>query len=497
MKRSLVVLAAVFTATSAPRLVWATPLFELLGPVSSTGGFNPVASDPSSASAYFNPAMLEDAEDRLDVGFALLSEQISMTLGGRTGSLDVPVVVGARGIACSGCPDGQLPNTVMPTQWLHDRQHDGTMPDSVTRPYLIIGGLKHLIKNRFTIGAYIALPLANLTTASGFFNDERESVFTNSLYPEFYGDRLTSMSIAVGGSFRLLRQLSLGIGTTLGLQNSATSASFVPDATNYSKLLVNNTIGVTAALAPHAGVYWTPTSRIRIGTTLHAPSAFVIDTTITATLPNNTTATTGQNPLHEVHDFMPWRVSLGAEFDLVKSARYTFGLGGEIRWMNWSTYQDRHGETPAHVNGVGGVDNHAFDFSDTFVYSLGVRHQWKKVRGFIDWQWAPTPVKDQTGRSNYVDSDRFGVAFGGDFEAVVGGVRLRPGVQLTAYRLAWRNTTKDPTKIPDELPDDSRSTATGDPIAGSKGLQTNNPGYPGFGMDGWIYGGTVSLAVLF
>jgi hypothetical protein len=195
---------------------------------------------------------------------------------------------------------------------------------------------------------------------------------------------------------------------------------------------------------------------------------------------------------------VPFAVVLfGAEFDLIKSAHYTLGVGGEVRWMNWSTYQDRHGETPAHVNAVNGVDNHAADFSDTFVYSIGVRHKWKKVRGYIDWQWAPTPVKDQTGRSNYVDSDRFGVAFGGDFEAVVGGVRLRPGLQLTAYRLAWRNTIKDSSKIPDELPDDSRSSLTGDPIAGSKGLQTNNPGYPGFGMDGWIYGGTVSLAVLF
>ena len=485
MKRSFLVLGLLTTFSASAK---ASPLFETLGPASSTGGFNPVASDPSSASAYFNPAMLEDAEDRLDVGFALLSEQISMTLDGRTASMDVPVAVGARDVVYNG--KTLLPNTVVPTQWLPDRQHDGTQPDSVTRPYLIIGGLKHLIHNRFTIGAYLAVPLANLTTANAFFNDEREAIFSNSLHPELYGDRLTAMSIAVSASFRLLKQLSFGIGTTLGLANSATSASYVPDATDYTKLLVNNTIGVTAALAPHAGVYWTPTNRIRIGATVHAPSAFVIDTTITATLPNNTVATGTQ---HEVHDYMPWRASLGAEFDVIKTTHYTMGLGGEVRWMNWSTYQDRHGEAPSHVNG----NNSAYDFSDTFVYSAGVRHKWKKVRGYIDWQWAPTPVKDQVGRSNYVDSDRFGVAFGGDFEAVVGGVRLRPGLQLTAYRLAWRNTVKDPKQIPDELPDDSRSSSTGDPIAGAKGLQTNNPGYPGFGMDGWIYGGTVSLAVLF
>jgi long-subunit fatty acid transport protein len=488
MKRTTIVLAVFAAALGTAERAHATPLFEVLGPAGSTGGFNPVASDPSSASSYFNPAMLEDAEDRFDVGFALLSEQISLTLDGRTASMDIPVSVGSRDVVYNG--KTLLPNTVVPTAWLPDRQHDGTQPDSVTRPYLIIGGVKHLIRNRFSVGAFLALPLANLTTANAFFNDEREAIFSNSLHPEFYGDRLTSMSIAVSASFRLLKQLSLGVGTTLGLANSATSASYVPNATDYSQLLVNNTIGVTAALAPHFGAYWTPTSRVRIGATVHAPSAFVIDTTITATLPNNTVATGTQ---HEVHDYMPWRASVGAEFDVIKSAHYTMGVGGEVRWMNWSSYQDRHGETPASING----NNSAYDFSDTFVYSAGIRHKWKKVRSYIDWQYAPTPVKDQTGRSNFVDSDRLGVAFGGDFEAVVGGVRLRPGLQLVAYRLIWRNTVKDPKQIPDELPDDSRSSSTGDPIAGAKGLQTNNPGYPGYGMDGWIYGGTVTLSVLF
>jgi long-subunit fatty acid transport protein len=490
--RSLSFAAMALCVASSAR---ATPLLETLGPVGSIGGFNPVVSDPSAASAYFNPAMLEDADDRLDLGFALLSEQISLTLGGRPLSADIPVSIGARDVVTG--PPGkalQLPNTVVPTAWLPDRQHAGTAPDSVTRPYLILGGLKHLIKNRFTVGAYLMLPLANLTTANAFFNDEREAIFSNSLHPELYGDRLTAMSIVIGGSFRLLKQLSLGIGTTLGLANTATSESYVPDATDYKQLLVNNTIGVTAALAPHAGVYWTPASRVRVGAVIHAPSAFVIDTTISATLPNNTVAKGTQ---HEVHDSIPWRVSLGAEFDLVRTAHYQLSVAAEVRWMNWSTYEDRHGETPAHVNANANGDNHAFDFSDTFVYSLGVRHKYKKVRGYIDWQYAPTPVRDQVGRSNYVDSDRWGLAFGGDFEAVVGGVRLRPGLQLTAYRLAWRNTTKDPKQIPDELPDDARSSSTGDPVAGAKGLQTNNPGFPGFGSDGWIYGGSVSLAVIF
>jgi long-chain fatty acid transport protein len=505
MRTTTFLLAGAILLGQAPAR--ATPLFETLGAVTSNGGFTPVVTDPSSASSYFNPAMLEYADDRLDVGVAVLTEQISMTLDGRPTGHDVPLAVGGRDIVYG--PTGatqQLPNTVVPTQWLEEGCDEGTKvgqcpppafparprqgqgSSGQTRPYLVIGGVKHLIKNRFSVGLFLMLPLANLTTANAYFNDEREALFSNSLHPELYGDRLTAMSIAVGGSFRLLHQLSLGIGTTLGLANQATSASFVPAATDYSQLLVNNEIGVTAALAPHAGVYWTPEPWLRVGAVIHAPESFVIDTKITATLPNGVVS---EGTQHEVHDYLPWRVALGAEADLVHHGRYTMGVAAELTWMNWSTYQDRHGQNPSDTYG----DD--YGFGDTLVYAVGIRHRYKKLRGYIDWQYAPSPVKPQTGRSNYVDSDRFGLAFGADIEAKLGGVRLRPGIQLVAYRLAWRNTTKNDSKIVDEVPDDARSSSTGDPVAGAKGLQTNNPGWPGFGSDGWIYGGNLSLTALF
>ena len=90
-----ILLVSCAVVLAAPR-AHATPLFETLGAAASTGGFAPVASDPSSASAYFNPAMLEEADDRLDVGVGVLSEQISMTLDGRPMGHDIPLAVGAR-----------------------------------------------------------------------------------------------------------------------------------------------------------------------------------------------------------------------------------------------------------------------------------------------------------------------------------------------------------------------------------------------------------------
>ena len=35
------------------------------------------------------------------------------------------------------------------------------------------------------------------------------------------------------------------------------------------------------------------------------------------------------------------------------------------------------------------------------------------------------------------------------------------------------------------------------PIPRTDGLQTNNPGWPGFASEGWILGGALSVAVLY
>jgi hypothetical protein len=37
----------------------------------------------------------------------------------------------------------------------------------------------------------------------------------------------------------------------------------------------------------------------------------------------------------------------------------------------------------------------------------------------------------------------------------------------------------------------------GDPLDGAQGLQTNNPGWPGFGSEGWIVGATLYVSLAF
>ncbi|HVY46112.1 MAG TPA: outer membrane protein transport protein [Minicystis sp.] len=503
LRRIDVAACALALAILSPRAASATPLLETLGTPGSNGGFSGVVSSPSAASAYFNPAMLEDAPDDVLLGVAVLTEQISVTLDGRPAGADVPLAVGSRGVVG---PNGKpLPNDTVPTDWLKNgctpgaegnqcpthpfaarpRQAQGS--SGATHGYLLVGAVKHVVKDRATLGIYMALPLGKLTTAESFYSDEREQLFSNSLHPELYGDRLTAISIALGASFRVLRTLSVGVGTTFGLSNSATSATYVRDSSNYSTLLLNNDVGVTMALAPHFGVYWTPLPWFRAGFSLHAPQSLTIDESIATTLPDGVASSAQKE---QVHDYMPWRAALGAEVDVVRGRRHGMSLTASVERINWSSYRDRHGESPS----VYGQD---LAWSDTMNWSVGVRHRYRAARAFMDLQYAPTPVPAQVGRSDYVDSDRLGAAIGADVMLDIGGMKVRPGISLVGYRLVWRHQTKDDTRILDEVPDHARFAENGAPLPGASGLQTNNPGWPGFGSDGWVYGGTATVEVVF
>jgi hypothetical protein len=477
----------------------ASPVMDAAGSIGDNGGAQGVVSGAGPASTYFNPALLAEADETVLVSLAMISEQLGITLDGRRGG-DVPLAVGGRDILAPGLVP--IPNDVVPTPWLRDGCPAGTEAGSCpppgysarprqaagssgkTRSYLALGFVKHLIQDRFSVGAYGMLPLSSFTTAHGFYADEREALFSNSLHPELYGDRLTAISLSMAAAFKLRPDLSIGVGLSLALANAASSTTYVRDTTNYDTLLLDNSITTHVNVAPTAGVRWTPVRWLRVGGAVHSPESFTVDTTITAALPSGTESKTSR---HEVYDWMPWRFSAGVEADVVRRGRYTMSLTGSLQYAAWSAYEDRHGQSPSSY----GND---LAWKDTVRGAVGVRHAYGPARGFIDLAYVPSPVPDQVARSNYVDNDRVGFHAGADFDLDLGRTRVRPGLQLFGSRLVPRHVTKDDRRIKDELPDGSILGATHDPVPGASGLQTNNPGWPGFGSEGWLLGGAITLS---
>ncbi len=503
MPRCLLPALAVAIAI-APSIARASPLIDTAGPIGGNGGFQAVASGPSAASTYFNPALLTEAEDEVLVGVALVSEQVGVTLDGRRGG-DVPVLVTGRDVLVPDphSPTGYsaLPNSVVPTQWLRQgcpggsgpgdcpttfkprpRQQAGT--SGVTRYYLTLGLVKHLLENRVAFGIYTMVPVSNLTTASSFYVDEREALFSDSLHPELYGDRLTAVSIAFGLGVKILPNLSLGAGVSLGLANRATSNDYVQNASDYGTLLLNNSVQTSVNFAPILGAAYTPLPWLRIGGAVHGSESFALDTQVTATLPDGTNSMAN---VSNVFDWTPWSVSLGAEARVLDRNRYTMSVVASAGYAWWSSYRDRQGNAPSYYGSNLG-------WKDTPSAAVGTRQTYGPVRGFADFRYVPSPVPEQVGRSNYVDNDRAGLALGADIAWQIGPLRLRPGVQLSADRLIQRHNTKDDSQIVNELPAGSVFGATHDPVPGAGGLHTNNPGWPGFASSGWIWGGALTIS---
>ncbi len=139
-----------------------------------------------------------------------------------------------------------------------------------------------------------------------------------------------------------------------------------------------------------------------------------------------------------------------------------------------------------------GVTGAAFPpFEPRVAGSVRVADGWDAVAGA---SFSPAWLPAQTGRSNRVDNDVVAGSLGLTWRSVrsFGVLRASAGA-----RLDWllpRTHDKDPASIPDEVPA-LVDPGTGATVAGTDGLQTNNPGYPGYRSEGWIVSTSLTISL--
>ncbi len=495
--------AAVFAAsTITTGSTSASPLFELTGGVAGDGGLTARASGASAASTYFNPAFLPDAESGLTLGTFFLRDQISVSLDGRPStSVDVP-----QGLENAEHADGsRFDSYPLPTTWLNNgRAGGGTDPALPARPrqgqgsgkhtrgYQAIGLVTKFFKDRLAIGLYAMVPYSSFTGAAAFYSDEREQYFTNSLHPELYADRLTATSLAFGSGFKINDQISVGMSFTLSLRTTAYTPTYVVDAGRFKDIMIDSKVDVNASVSPHFGVVYKPLERLRLTGTVHTPQKFEVKTDFTFLLANGIEQAAGVN---FTHAYVPWQFALGSAYDILKSSNFSLTAVAVAKYVRWSDYVDRHSDRPIA----------AYGWFDTLSPAGGVRLKAGATSGFLDVEFQPSPVPLQTGRSNYVDNDRIGTSLGVDQAVTLWGTVIHLGAQMQLHYLPKRITRKistptspdginrTPALVTDEVPDDA--TANGAPMPGRNGLQTNNPGWPGWSSQGIIFGGGLYIAV--
>lgn len=520
---ALVVLAV--AAIPTPAL--ASPLFETAGDTTSMGGLNArsSAAGAGSAAAYFNPALLRYGERGLELGTSFILEDVNITLFDRAPGLDVPV--GIRGSNHSGTytVDGNpavspsVNPDSLPTEWLEDgcvdpecspdfsaRPRGGDDRSGKVRAYQTIGLVLPLFNQHLVFGFHAMIPLGSFTTANSFYVDEREQFFTNSLHAEMYGDRMTATSLAFGVGVPIGERLSIGVSATIALRNDAQAGTYVSDSDNQSQtLLLSTDVDVRARVTPHLGAAFEATDRWLLTLTAHSPQRFDIGTGFSAALPDANEQFANRNA---THDYLPWIATVGSEVGVMRG-KTDVDLTGTLEFSRWNTYVNRQSERP----------QQGFEWSDTWTPTVGMRLTHGDWRAFADVSYRPTPVPEQTGRTNYVDNDRVSGAAGFDWTIERPATTIRVGLNLRGYGLLPRDTNKQtPEENPiayerddrfgvqhydqlviDEVPDDALDGASlrGEPLAGRDGLQTNNPGYPGYSSGGFLFGGGFTLAFLY
>jgi long-subunit fatty acid transport protein len=370
------------------------------------------------------------------------------------------------------------------------RQGAGSGHDTLT--YEVVGLVVKLFDQHLSLGLHALIPNGGFTHMRAFFNDEREQYFSNSLHPELYSDRMTAVTLALGAGIAITKRFSLGIGATLGLKANVVAPTYVVDAGRLGDILIDMDASVNIGFAPHFGVSYKLADRVRLSATAHTPQRVELGTAFTFLLTNGVEQASG---VTFVLDYTPWQVGLGGSFDLIQADQHTLTLATTLLYASWSEYIDRHGEAPA--------ANYAW--VDTLSGTLGVRYRWHDLNALLDASYTPTPVPPQTGRTNYVDNDRISGSMGAQYRFNALNTDFWIGGQVQLHYLLERHQSKLPTPtrpdganlapdlVKDELPDDAQ--ISGEPVASAEGLQTNNPGWPGYASGGWILGATVTFTV--
>jgi long-chain fatty acid transport protein len=464
----------------------AAPIDEIVGAVAGTGGFNARVVPANAASVYFNPAFLPDVPAGLELGAFVLSDQVGIHLLGRPGrAADLPE--GTIDMERPG--GGRYPEAGLPTRWLEEgrpasppdeplapRPRQAAGSSQKVRVYQVLGLVQKLAGGRVGVGVAALLPYGKFTNARAFYNDEREQYFSNSLHPELLSDRLTITSLAFGAGVRLHPRLSLGASLTLGLRTIAQTPTYVNDIGRFQAIKVDSDVGVVAAFAPHFGAVLRTSERTHLAATVHTPQKIEIETDFSFLLPSGIEQ---RAALSFTHGYVPWIFALGGSARLYGTAGDELVAVATLEHARWSDYRDRHSERP----------DPAYAWSNPISASAGLRKQAGGTTVALDARFVPTPVPSQTGRSNYVDNDRLAALFACEHRATLSWGTLRAGLSAQAHRLLPREVAKTATgaaQVIDEVPDDA--VVAGMPLPGREGLQTNNPGWPGFASRGWIWG---------
>jgi tRNA uridine 5-carboxymethylaminomethyl modification enzyme len=443
-------------------------LFTMFGAgsqsISLAGGGSALSDDYS---ALFNcPAGMAFGQQSLGVGFVGGINQLGIRLSERPSGYD-PSDLGEA-------------SPVIPYKYRLTKRHNPSRPPDVLG--FEIGTTISPFYDWVKLGVLAYVPLTGLGRQYTYFADEREQYFSNTLHYELYGEQLISQQVFVGASVQPLKWLALGLGFRLMPSSKSNVMVLLPNTVDQTQQEMNLRVETGFHLGAIAGIMTSLfEDRFRFAFTFRdkIDMSFKGKTEVQMKGFEDTSEYPFYQPVSFMILFLPRQVAYGAGY----KSRY-FKLTLDLTWSQWSEYTDNH-DQPA-------------GFQDTINYSIGGEYmpsQWFKLRGGFGFH--PSPVPPQTERTNYIDNDIYIIGLGAVFNVDVYGKNLEINVFSQFQFASDLQTVKNvhsqypscaagEKNLCDEVPDDLKDPVSGKVIEGASGLQTGNPGWPGFSSGGWI-----------
>lgn len=405
-------------------------------------------SDPSAV--WYNPAGLDRSGDAFTFGILAGFNRGSVLLADRPSGYDPP-----------GYADRINPRV------------DQT--DPATYAGLRLGLSMRLLSEKLTLGLNLYVPFSGFGHLDTHYADERAQNFSNSLSWSLVGERLKSEVIAGAVSYRMSPWFTFGAGVNVQPRSNLITHVYTRNAVDPSDVDLNLSVEQSATYGLLAGIMLEPRPWLDVGLTFHDEVYFSLSGYNEVELPE--TGEVVRQPLDmRVHSAPPrGMIAVGVTLDAL-----TISVEGV--YNGWSRFRDTQGEDAG--------------FEDTLDARLGLElltAEDTRIRGGLGWYSSPVP--DQTGRTSYVDNDRLILALGAGREVEVLERTLEIDVGVQIHLLRPRETVKALGDAPDcapgvraicdEVPDQDRDT----PIrraAETQGLQTGNPGWPGFSSGGYL-----------
>ena len=458
------------------------------------------ASGGGPSQLLVNPAFMSFHKGGLWATFSACPSWLRIDLKDRPDGYDVPDAI------YLSHPSGWGIDRPVPTSLLSHQR--GDTEDIGPTMLLTIAAIWSIFHEDLRVGLGFTTPLPGMMRVETWYNDEREQHFSNRLHFERFGEFDSAMSFYPGLSFAPVEWFSAGMTLQIDLAMAIDSRIFLTESTTWDYSYLNTGGEVTPILRPVAGIAFRSPFGLIVGAVYrHESYADVrVDIDIRVWNGERLIEATGElkkqfaQSHRNVFGYKPKEVAVTASYT---RKRFSAEIVGTVEL--WSDYLDRHGNRWTHPTAPGETASVGWRdpmFDDVVSARTGAEVRITDVFSVrAGAAYFPSPMPSQTGRYNYVDNDLLMYSLGAGWRFDVRGHTVTADLAAQLWQMLDLEVLKsrlgaDGGGIIDEVP----NTVTDFdfvPLEEAAGVQTNNPGFPGYDFGGLALNLALTMGVEF